>query len=495
MLMHPGKYIVSMTTDDRRVPSGTPGLDEVLQGGFLRDQTGIINGGPGTGKTILALQFLAAAEGEALYIGFEEREQDVRRNAEGLGIDLSDVRILDLSAGGDRFFSEESYTVFPTDEVEGKDLLERIATEIDEVEPDRLVVDPLSELRSLLPDEYQFRRNISSLINELKERGTTTLCTTQPTSGRVEQDLKFLGDLTIEIRRTSDHRSLEVTKFRGSGSADGRHTYRIRGGEGARVYPKLVPGEHHKEHTRGQLSSDIPELDRLLGGGIERGSVTVISGPSGAGKTTLGSVFLEAAGNRGEKALGYLFEELESDYLYRSGEIDIDIQPLVDSGAVGFAEVESLTQSSDEFAHHVRTAVENDGVEILMIDGITGYRIGLRGEDSQTELTRELHALCRYLKRMGVTVILIDQVENITGDLSATDEQISYLADNILFLRYLEIDGEIQKTVGVLKKRFGDFEQSLRELSISEQGVEVGPKLSGMRGILTGVPERTDGSG
>ena len=484
-----------MTADDRRVTSGTPGLDEVLRGGLLRGQTGIINGGPGTGKTILALQFLTAADGPSLYIGFEERETDIRGNAEQLGIDLSGVTILDLSAGGERFFSEDSYSVFPAEEVEGEDLLERIAAAIDEEEPERLVVDPLSELRSLLPDEYQFRRNISSLINELKERETTTLCTTQPVDGSAEQDLKFLGDLTIEIQRTVDHRTLEVTKFRGSGSADGRHTYRIRSGAGARVYPKLIPGDHQRERTRDQLSAGIEELDDLLGGGIEQGSVTVVSGPSGAGKTTLGSLFLEAAGERGENSAGYLFEELKSDYLYRSGEIGIGVEPLVDDGVVRIEEIESLTQSPDELAHHIRTAVEEEGVEVVMIDGITGYRLGLRGEDSQDELTRELHALCRYLKRMGVTVILIEEVENITGDLSATDEQISYLADNIVFLRYLETDGEIRKTVGVLKKRFGDFEQSLREFEITDSGVEVGPKLTGMRGILTGIPEPTDESG
>jgi circadian clock protein KaiC len=106
-------------------------------------------------------------------------------------------------------------------------------------------------------------------------------------------------------------------------------------------------------------------------------------------------------------------------------------------------------------------------------------------------LTRELHALCRYLKRMGVTVVLIDEVRSITGDLVATDEGISYLADNIVFLRYVEIDGEIRKTVGVLKKRFGDFERALRELSITADGVVVGEKLTGLRGLLTGVPERT----
>ncbi len=124
-----------------------------------------------------------------------------------------------------------------------------------------------------------------------------------------------------------------------------------------------------------------------------------------------------------------------------------------------------------------------------MIDGVAGYRLGLRGETSKMGLTRELHAICRYLKRMGVTVILIDEVRNITGDLVATDEQISYLADNIVFLRYAEVDGEIGKTIGVLKKRFSDFERTVRGLSITGDGVEIGTEMTGMRSVLGGIPE------
>jgi circadian clock protein KaiC len=477
--------------DERKIASGTPGLDRVLDGGFIRGQTTLLSGGPGTGKTILGLQFLAAADGPGLYIGFEEREVDIRHNAAELGIDLSDVTILDLSAAGDRFFSTEEYSVFTPEEVEGEDLLERIAAAIDAESPDRLVIDPLTELRSMLPDEFRFRRNISSLINELKDREITMLCTTQYSSAGTDRDLQFLGDAAIEIERTTDHRSLEVTKFRGSDYAGGQHTYRIRSGTGAHVYPKLTPDDHYRQTARDQLRSGLDPLDSLLGGGIERGSVTVISGPSGAGKTTIGSFFLQAAARRSEKAQGYLFEELRPDYLHRSAKLGLSLESHIDEGVLHVEEIESLSQSPDEFAHRVRTAVEDGGVEVVMIDGVAGYRLGLRGNDSRAELTRELHALCRYLKRMGVTVILIEEVTNITGDLTATDEQISYLADNILFLRYIEVDGEIRKTIGVLKKRFGDFERSLRELSIGSDGVRVGEKLTGLHGILTGVPERT----
>jgi circadian clock protein KaiC len=473
-----------------KISSGTPGLDQVLHGGFLTERTTILSGGPGTGKTILALQFLAAGE-SGLYIGFEEREGQIRDNAASLGVDLSGVSILDLSAPPDRFFANDSYTVFPSEEVEGEDILDRIGSALDSTDVDRLVVDPLSELRSLLPDDYQFRRNISSLFNNLADRGVTTLCTAQPDDGGTASDLEFLGNATIAVNRETDRRTLEVTKYRGSDSASGVHTLRIRP-DGAHVYPKLVPGDHHNPVERTLLPSDVENLDRLLDGGIERGSVTVISGPSGVGKTTTASYFLQASASRGERARAYLFEELRPDYLYRSTALGMELEPLATEGTAEVEEVESLTLSPDEFAFDVRQAVEERDVSFVMIDGTSGYRQALRGDDSQEALTRELHALCRYLKRMGVTVILIEEVGTLTGEFSPTVNQISYLADNIVFLRYLELNGELQKAIGVLKKRYGDFEPTLRELSIGSDGLTVGDPLDGYRGLLTGIAEAFD---
>jgi circadian clock protein KaiC len=477
--------------DVDRVPSGTPGLDRVLNGGFLRGQTTVVNGGPGTGKTIMALQFLAAAEA-GLYVGFEEREADLRRNAASLGIDLSDVAVLDLSEQGSRFFDEQSYSVLPPEEAEGEDLIGRIADAIERESPDRLVIDPLTELRSLLPDGYQFRRHISSLVNALKERSITTVCTAQAIRESEERDIQFLGDAAIEVRRTTNHRSLEVTKFRGSDYAGGRHTYRIWSGSGAHVYPKLIPGDHQRERSRDLVGSGIESVDSLLGGGIQRGSVTVISGPSGVGKTTLATVFLRAAAQRGDRPHGFLFEELATDFRYRARQLGLELDELIDQDRLLLTEVESLTRSPDEFAATVREAVEEDDAGMVVIDGISGYRLGLRGDESAAELTRELHALCRYLKRMGVTTILLDEASTITGTLTATEQQISYLADNIVFMRYVELDGEVRKVIGVLKKRYGDFERTIHELEIGSDGLTVGPPLAGYHGVLTGIPERDD---
>jgi circadian clock protein KaiC len=475
-----------------KVSTGTPGLDHVLHGGFLSGHAAIVVGGPGTGKTILALQFLAAGEGQSLYIGFEERERELRRNAASLGIDLSNVSILDLSAESDRFFRNEPYTLFTSEEIEGEDTLSRIAAAIESNDVDRLVIDPLSELHSLLPDDFQFRRSISSLFNELIDREITTLCTVQSTDDEATADLEHLGNVTIDVRRTTDRRTLEVTKFRGSPSVSGRHTVRIHADSGARLYPKLRPGDHYRETSRDRLPSDVPGLDDLLQGGLERGSVTIISGPSGVGKTTTGTHFLQAAARRGERALAFLFEELRSDYLHRSTQLGFDVQRLVDDGILEVEEVESLTQSPDEFAHSVREAVETRDVTFVMLDGVAGYRLGLRGDDSQSQLTRELHALCRYLKRMGVTVVLVEEIRNVTGEFTPTEQQTSYLADTIVFLRYLEVDGRIEKAIGVLKKRYGGFDRTLRELSIDTGGLRVGEQLRGYRGLLQGIVEPLD---
>jgi circadian clock protein KaiC len=303
-----------------------------------------------------------------------------------------------------------------------------------------------------------------------------------------QTDLQYLGNVTVEIERTTEHRPLEVTKYRGSEVAEGRHTFRIRGGTGARVYPKLVPGDYYRETSREPLSSGIDNLDRLLGGGIERGSITIISWPSGVGKTTTATAFLTAAAERGDRGMAFLFEELRADYLYRSAQLGMDVEGHVDEGLLNVAAIESLTQSPDEFAHDVRRAVEERDVEFVVIDGVAGYRLGLRSDDSAEQLTRELHALCRYLKRMGVTVVLIEEVSSITGEFVATSKNISYIADNLVFLRYLEVEGEIDKALGVLKKRFGAFEQSLRELEIDGDGLHVGDTLADYRGLLSGTP-------
>jgi circadian clock protein KaiC len=478
-------------TEFDRVPSGIAGLDELLGGGFPAGRAYVVRGAPGTGKTIVGLHFLtagAAAGEDALFVAFEEPAEDIQRNAASLGFDLSAVEVLDLSPSPERFVEDQSYTAFEPTEVEGDEPARRIVEAVREHEPDRVVVDPLTGFRLLAPDSYQFRQEMASLTALLKERDVTALYTTQPTASSPDDDLQFLGDGIVTLSRAAAGRRIEVEKLRGSDFRGGSHAMRIGAG-GIEVFPSLVPGNYDREFTRETLSSGVDALDDLLHGGIERGTVTVITGPAGVGKTTTGAHFLTEAARRGERSTAYLFEEAAAQFRYRSEALGLPVGEMVDGGTLALEEVEPMDLSADEFAYRVRMDVEERDTEVVLLDGTAGYRLSLRDEEG---LTEHLHALCRYLRNVGVTVILLEEQSRITGEFSTTEENISYLADSLLFLRYIELDGEIRKAVGVLKKRLSGFERTLRELEIDDSGLHVGDPMTDLRGILTGTPERAD---
>jgi circadian clock protein KaiC len=477
-----------------RVSTGIPGADEVLSGGLLPARSYMLRGEAGTGKTIVGFHYLTAGveAGEScLFVAFEEPAAGVRANAAALGVDLEGVEILDLSPDADRFLDEAQYSVFAPDEVESESVTDQIVAAVERVDPDRVFIDPITQLQYLSADDFQFRQEVAGLTSYLEEGGATTLFTTQPTSTRPDDDLQYICDGAITLDRGPAGRSMSVEKFRGSGFRDGRHTLRIEE-TGITVYPKLVPGEHDREFDLEQVGSGVEALDDLLGGGLERGTVTVVSGPSGVGKSTTGTHFLVEAAARDERAAAYLFEETEASLRHRSRSIGLPVDEMVADETLSVEYVEPLALSSDEFAHRVRTEVEERGAQTVMIDGTSGYKLSIRGDEST--LVSELHALVRYLRNVGVTVILIEETGSVTGEFRPTKEGISYLADNILFLRYLELHGGIRKAVGVLKKRLGTFEPTLRELRITGEGLWIGEPLDGLRGVLTGTPELTDGS-
>jgi circadian clock protein KaiC len=482
-----------MTTElPPRITTGIEGLDTVLDGGLFPRRSYLVNGSPGTGKTLVGVHFLTAgrdAGDTSLFVNLEEPTRDVRQNATALGFDLDGIEFLDLTPGADTFTDEESYTVFTASEVEGPSVAGEITEAIETTDPDRVFVDPVTQLRNLAPDDFQFRKQVTSFIQLLKQQEATVLFTSESTKNRPDDDLQYLSDGHIHMEHGSHGRRLTVPKFRGSDTATGPHTTRISEG-GLTVYPQLTPGEYRTEFEAESISAGVPEVDELLNGGVERGTITVLSGPSGVGKSTLGTQFMKEAAGRGERSVVYLFEENTHTFLERSRNINIPVEEMRDRGTLALEEVEPLDVTAAEFASMVRTEVEENDAGIVMIDGIAGYRMSLRG--SEEDLTTELHALGRYLKNMGVTVIFVDEVGTVTGEFQPTDSGVSYLADNLLFLRYLELQGELRKAIGVLKKRTSDFERTLREFEITEHGVKVGDPLQNLRGVLTGTPEFAD---
>jgi circadian clock protein KaiC len=473
-----------------RLSTGVLGLNEILLGGFIPRCTYLLRGGPGCGKTTLGLQFLTAGatRGErCLFITLGESEALIRKNAASLGLDLSHVRFLDLSPNSGFFTAMESYDIFSPAEVEREPTTQKIIEVVEDLKPERVFLDAMTQFRFLSTDAFQFRKQVLSFLRFLVESGATVLFTSEGSESAPDDDLQFMSDGVIHLNSSPEGRTISVGKLRGSDFRSGRHSMRLTG-TGMQVFPRLLPQMYQQEYVAESISSGVPEVDEMLHGGLERGTITIISGPSGVGKTTLGLQFMKEAAGRGERSAVYIFEEWKETVLRRCEAVNIPVHKMMEREMLSVMQVEPLHFSPDEFAQMVRREVEEHKATIVMIDSISGYRLSLHGED----LVSHLHALCKYLQNMGVAVLLINEVEAITGEFRVTEVGISYLADNIIFLRYLEMQGEIRKVIGVLKKRLTNFEKTLREIEISRYGIKMGRPLTGLRGILTGNVERVD---
>jgi circadian clock protein KaiC len=479
----------SMENDSSlRLSTGIKGLDEILNGGFIPQRAYLVRGGPGTGKTTMGLHFLTdgANQGERiLFITLGEPESQIRKNAQSMGFDLKGFNFLDLSPPSEFFAKMKSYDIFSPAEVERAPTTQMIVESVEKLKPQRVFLDAITQFLYLTSDPFQFRKQVFSFLRFLVEHGVTVLLTSEASRQAPDDDLQFISDGVISMTGGQGMQTLSVIKFRGSGFLSGYHSMRI-GDRGIDVFPRLIPKKYIKEFAVEIVPSGVPELDEMLHGGLERGTSTMISGPSGVGKTTLGLQFMKEAAGRGERSVIFSFEEeMLATVVYRSEAINIPVRAMIEHGALSIVRMEPLRFSADEFVSMVRHEVEERKARLIMIDSIGGYRLSM---DVKTLISR-IHALEKYLVNRGVTFLLIDEIENITGDFRVSEAGVSYLVDNVIFLRYLELGGELHKAIGILKKRVSDFEKSLREFEITRYGIKVGKPLLGLRGLLSGRPE------
>ncbi|MBV9080830.1 MAG: AAA family ATPase, partial [Elusimicrobia bacterium] len=268
----------------------------------------------------------------------------------------------------------------------------------------------------------------------------------------------------------------------------GYHDFIIRKG-GLDIYPRLVAAEHHATFGDSQLESGIPELDKLLGGGIQRGTSTLVMGPAGSGKSSIASQYIIAAAERGDAGLIVAFDEGRNMLLRRCRAIGQRIDKHIDSGKITVKQVDPAEMSPGELSHMIRRAVENDNVKVVMIDSLNGYTNAMPEERF---LTIQLHELLSYLGQRGVTTIMVVSQAGLIGSSMRSPGDTSYLADSVILLRYFELRGAVKKAISVMKKRGGRHEQTIRSLEISDAGIKIGEPLQRFRGILTGVPEQLD---
>lgn len=481
-----------------RLLSGIPGLETILKGGLLRGRTYLIVGAAGTGKTIFSLQFLR--EGlrygdKCLYLTLAESAQDLARNVASLGWSLDGLEILDLSPIT-REAGPREYRVFAPAQVEEPALWQRIYESIETSQPQRLVIDPISIIRCLSPDAYQFRKNILSLVSYLNSLGCTSLLLAEPTEIAEETSLSLAVDGVIRLirqigqSRVIEFRYLSVEKMRGSDFLSGFHPYRITS-QGFEIYPHLIFSLQEAQVTGSQISSGVPNLDELLGGGIEVGTSTVISGPAGVGKSTLGLSFMTNAVKMGQRALILTFEESPPSLIHRGQAIGLPLKSQLKKGQIKIIYVNPLTLYPDEFLGLIKKEVDREKRNIVMIDSVKGYNICM---DAYGDLAAHTHNLAAFLQSQGITSFWINEVERITGELSLTELGISYLFDNAILMRYAEMGIQLIRLIGCLKKRLGVFQSELREFRITPKGLWVGEKLKGLTGLLSGMPRRWEQS-
>jgi circadian clock protein KaiC len=471
--------------------TGIPGLDTILRGGLAPNRVYLIEGEPGTGKTTTGLQFLGegARRGESvLYITLAETAEELTAVAASHGWDMRGIRIHEVLPSQDLLKPEQQYTMFHASEVEMASTLQQVLSGVDQYKPVRVVLDSLSELQLLADTPLRYRRQVLALKQFFSSRQCTVMLLDDRTAASADLQVRSIAHGVIQFEQSvkdygAERRRVRVVKYRGRDVAGGMHDYDIIEG-GLCVFPRLVAAGSRSIQKRAQLTSGLPTLDKLLGGGLEQGTSTLIVGPPGTGKSSLAAQFVAAALARGERASMFLFEESVSNLLHRADGLNMKLREAMDSGQVTIQQIDPAEMSPGQFASVVCKTAE-DGASVVVIDSLNGY---MNAVPDERFLTTHLHELLTYLGQLGVVTLVVGVQQGMLGGAMTSAKEASYLADNMLMLRYYEHDGEVRQAVSVFKKRGSLHERTIRAFSMSSAGIHVGETLRGYRGILTGVP-------
>lgn len=474
--------------------TGIPGLDHVLCGGLPRDRLYLVEGDPGSGKTTLGLQFLlhGAASGEpGLYVTLSETKEELEAVAGSHGWSLDPLAVHELSADAPDAAADH-YTLFHPSEVELGEVTKAVLQQVERIRAARVVFDSLSEMRLLARDPLRYRRQILALKQFFIGRRCTVLLLDDRTTDVSDLQLQSLAHGVISMEQVpilygKERRRLRVRKMRGLAYRGGFHDFTITRG-GIVVYPRLVAADHRREPPRSMASSGIPALDALLGGGLDRGSSTLVLGPAGTGKSSLAVHYAAAAAARGERAVLYIFDESLATLKERSAGLGIPLAEHLQSGMVRVQQLDPAEISPGEFACGVIESVRDDQAQVVIIDSLNGY---LNAMPEEHFLSIQLHELLTFLGQQGVVTILVAAQHGLLGDTMRNVVDVSYLADTVILLRYFESMGAVRQAISVMKKRSGRHERTIRDFSMGSDGLRIGDPLREFRGVLTGAPEYT----
>ncbi|HEY3863513.1 MAG TPA: ATPase domain-containing protein [Verrucomicrobiae bacterium] len=479
------------STAPNKCETGIAGLNDILNGGFPRNRLYLIQGDPGVGKTTLALQYLleGAAKGErGLYVTLSETTEELTEVARSHGWPLEQLAVMELSATEGQLLEEAQNTLFHPSEVELNRTTKLVLDEVERTKPARLVFDSLSEMRLLAETPLRYRRQMLALKQFFAGRQITVLMLDDRTSGEGDLQVQSIAHGVIALEKMPldygvERRRMKVVKMRGLKFRGGYHDFIIEQG-GLQVFPRLVAAEHHSPFQRETVSSTLPALDALLGGGLDRGTSNLFMGPAGAGKSTLAMQYAVAMASRGERVILYSFDEGLATLVARAREVGMDVQRHMDSKMIQAHQVDPAELPPGQFAAKIREAVHVSHAKLLIIDSVNGYMNAMPDEKF---LSIQMHELLSFLGQQGTLTILTMAQNGLMGPMTSPVD-LSYLADTVLLLRYFEAMGSVKKAISVIKKRSGHHETTIREYKIGRQGIEIGEPLKGFHGVLTGVP-------
>ena len=477
--------------------TGIAGLDDILRGGLPRDRVYLVQGDPGAGKTTLGLQFLleGVRVGEVpMYISLSESRDEVNAVARSHGWTLDGIHVFEMQLGQQEYSEAAENTLFEPSEVELREVMQRLLSEIDRVKPTRVVFDSLSELRLLAHHPLRYRRQILQLKQFFSGRHSTVLFLDDRTGPEEDRQLQSVvhGVLMLEMLANeygNERRRLRVVKLRGLAPRGGYHDFAIRKG-GLEVFPRLVAGEYPPRAMDPMtLPSGVRELDALLGGGVDRGTATLILGPAGSGKSSLALKYALSAAQRGEHVEVFAFDERIQTLRVRCRGLGMDLDGPIGDGRLTITQVDPAEMGPGEFVASVTRSVMERKTRVVVIDSLNGY---LNAMPEERTLALQLHELLSVLNQSDVTTFVVMAQHGLLGPTMQSPIDVSYLADTVVLLRYFEVDGAVRKAISVVKKRSGSHEDKIREYRMGgPDGIAVGQSLSGFRGVLSGVPMYT----